>query len=102
MSGYARASRHNHGRPDRPLSVEVRGGKGLGGVRLSWVLRGYASVSARNHADQPFGGGLGDDAGAIVTSGCEGSAGRIAFDSVNYGDDGGSDDGVVTRGFAIQ
>ena len=66
------------------------------------MLRGSAPVSARNHADQPFGGGLVDDARTIITSGCEGSAGTIAFDSVNYGDDRGSDDGVVTRGFAIQ
>ena len=31
-----------------------------------------------------------------------GSAGRIAFDSVDYGDDRGSDDGAVTRGFAVE
>jgi hypothetical protein len=69
--------------------------------RLSPVLRGYAPVLARNHAGQPFGGGLGDNPRAIITSG-RGSAGRIAFDSVDYGDDRGSDDGVVMRGFAVE
>jgi hypothetical protein len=39
---------------------------------------------------------------AIITSGRGREAGRIAFDSVDYGDDRGSDDGVVTRGFAVE
>ena len=102
MSGYVRVSRHNHGSPDRPISMEVHGGEALGGERLSPVLRGYAPVTARNHADQPFGGGLGDNPRVTIASACERGAGRIAFDSVDCGDDRGSDDGVVTRGLAVE
>ncbi len=102
MSGCAGVSRHNRGSPDRHVNVEVHGGEPLAVERLSPVQRGYAPVSARNHADQLFGGGMGDDPRAILTSGCERSPGRIPFDSVNYGDDRGSDDGVVMRGFAVE
>ena len=81
VSGYARVSRHNHRSTDRPITVEVHRGDSLRGIRLSPVLRGYAPVSARNHARGPFGEGLGDDLRAIITSGGGGIAGRIAFDS---------------------
>src|SRR5712691_3560155 len=34
VSGYVRVSRHNHGSPDRPISMEVHGGEALGVGRL--------------------------------------------------------------------
>ena len=104
MSGYVRVSRHNHGVPIAPSAWKSTEVKRLAWRGLSPELRGYAPVSARNHADQPFGGGLGDNPRAIITSGRRlgWSAGRIVFDSLDYGDDRGSDDGVVTRGLAFE
>jgi hypothetical protein len=45
---------------------------------------------------------VGADLRAIITSRGGGIAGRIAFDSVDYGDDRGTDDGAVTCGFAVE
>ena len=102
MSGCARVSRHIHRSPYHSVNLEVPGGESLGVEQRSRVLGGCAPVLARNHADQPFGGGLSDSPRAIIPSAYERRAGRITFDSVDCGDDRGSDDGVVTRGLAAE
>ena len=62
------------------MSLEATGRESPGVERLSRVLRGCARVLARNHAEQPFGGGLRDSPRAITPSARERRTGRIAFD----------------------
>ena len=71
VSGCAQVSRHNHGRPARPIGLEAAGPERLGVAWLSVVPRGCARVLARNHAEQPFGGGLLDTLRGIIPSGGE-------------------------------
>ena len=101
MSGCARVSRCNHPSTDRPISVESTEVKRFGesgfqafGVVTRRCLRVTTQISrlAEGWATT-FAASSPRDVGGISS--------RIAFDSADCGDDRGSDDGVVTRGFAV-
>lgn len=60
------------GVPLAPISLEAVGSEGSSRGAAFLVLRGCARVLARNHAEQPFGGGLRDTRRGIVPSAREG------------------------------